>query len=143
MRLLETATPISYPYQGFWGSFGDLIWWFLTLFLIFTYLFVLFAIISDLFRDNTLKGGWKAVWIVFLLFFPIVTALVYLVARGRSMGQRNQAQAAQIREAQSDYVRSLVEPSTPADQIAKAKALLDAGTITPAEFDALKAKALS
>ncbi|WP_051668125.1 MULTISPECIES: SHOCT domain-containing protein [unclassified Microbacterium] len=143
MRLLETATPISYPYQGFWGSFGDLIWWFLTVFLFVTYLFVLFSIIGDLFRDNTLKGGWKAVWIIFLLFLPIVTALVYLIARGRGMGERNQAQAAQVRESQSTYVRSLIEPSTPADQIAKAKALLDAGTITASEYEALKAKALS
>ncbi|MFJ2534614.1 PLDc N-terminal domain-containing protein [Microbacterium maritypicum] len=143
MRLLETATPISYPYQGFWGSFGDLIWWFLTVFLFVTYLFVLFSIIGDLFRDNTLKGGWKAVWIIFLLFLPIVTALVYLIARGRGMGERNQAQAAQVRESQSAYVRSLIEPSTPADQITKAKALLDAGTITPSEYDALKVKALS
>ena len=143
MRLLETATPISYPYQGFSGSFGDLVLWFLTVFLFVTYLFVLFSIIGDLFRDNTLKGGWKAVWIIFLLFLPIVTALVYLIARGRGMGERNQAQAAQVRESQSAYVRSLIEPSTPADQITKAKALLDAGTITPSEYDALKVKALS
>ncbi|AZS48523.1 MULTISPECIES: SHOCT domain-containing protein [Microbacterium] len=143
MRLLETATPISYPYQGFWGSFGDLIWWFLTVFLFITYLFVLFAIIGDLFRDTSLKGGWKAVWIVFLLFLPILTGLVYLIARGRGMGERSREQGERLRESQSEYVRSLIEPSTPADQIAKAKSLLDAGTITASEFDTLKAKALS
>ncbi|WP_337007468.1 PLDc N-terminal domain-containing protein, partial [Microbacterium sp. LB12] len=131
MRLLETITPISYEYQGFWGSFWDIIWWFLTIFIFISYLFVLFAIISDLFRDHKLNGWWKAVWIIFLLFFPIITALVYLIARGRGMGERSQAQAKQLQEAQSEYIKSVAGAgaASPADEIAKARALLDAGTI--------------
>ncbi|WP_337001793.1 SHOCT domain-containing protein [Microbacterium sp. LB12] len=145
MRLLETITPISYEYQGFWGSFWDIIWWFLTIFIFISYLFVLFAIIGDLFRDHKLNGWWKAVWIVFLLFFPIITALVYLIARGRGMGERSQAQAKQLQEAQSEYIKSVAGAgaASPADEIAKARALLDAGTIDQAEYDALKAKALA
>ena len=145
MRLLETITPISYEYQGFWGSFWDIIWWFLTIFIFISYLFVLFAIISDLFRDHKLNGWWKAVWIIFLLFFPIITALVYLIARGRGMGERSQAQAKQLQEAQSEYIKSVAGAgaASPSDEIAKARALLDAGTIDQAEYDALKAKALS
>ncbi|WP_337026918.1 SHOCT domain-containing protein [Microbacterium sp. LB16] len=145
MRLLETITPISYEYQGFWGSFWDIIWWFLTIFIFISYLFVLFAIISDLFRDHKLNGWWKAVWIIFLLFFPIITALVYLIARGRGMGERSQAQAKQLQEAQSEYIKSVAGAgaASPADEIAKARALLDAGTIDQAEYDALKAKALA
>ena len=145
MRFLETITPISYEYQGFWGSFWDIIWWFLTIFIFISYLFVLFAIISDLFRDHKLNGWWKAVWIIFLLFFPIITALVYLIARGRGMGERSQAQAKQLQEAQSEYIKSVAGAgaASPSDEIAKARALLDAGTIDQAEYDALKAKALS
>ena len=145
MRLLETITPISYEYQGFWGSFWDIIWWFLTIFIFISYLFVLFAIISDLFRDHKLNGWWKAVWIIFLLFFPIITALVYLIARGRGMGERSQAQAKQLQEAQSEYIKSVAGAgaASPSDEIAKARALLDAGTIDQAEYDALKAKALA
>lgn len=145
MRFLETITPVeAVEYQGFWGSFWDIIWWFLTLFIFISYLFVLFAIIGDLFRDRKLNGWGKAIWVVFLLFFPFVTALIYLIARGRGMGERSQAQAAELRDAQAEYVKSLGGAgSSPSDEIAKAKALLDSGTISQAEYDALKARALS
>lgn len=129
-------------YQGFWGSFADLIWWFLTFFILFAYLMALFSIIGDLFRDHKLSGWWKAVWIFFLIFFPIVTALVYLIARGRGMGERQVAAAQQYKTAQDDYIKS-VAGTSPTDQIAQAKGLLDSGAISQAEFEALKAKALA
>lgn len=142
MRFIATIND-TVEYQGFWGSFWDIIWWFFTIFIFFAYLMVLFSIITDLFRDHKLSGWWKAVWIVFLLFFPIVTALVYLIARGRGMGQRSQAQAKQLQDAQAEYIKSVTgQASSPAEEIAKAKSLLDAGTITAAEYEALKAKAL-
>lgn len=128
-------------YQGFWGSFWDLIWWFLWAFVFVSYLFALFAIIGDLFRDHQLSGGWKAVWIFFLIFFPIITALIYLIARGRGMGERSAAAARQLRTAQDDYIKQ-VAGTSPSEEIAKAKSLLDAGTISQAEYEALKAKAL-
>lgn len=138
MRLIDATV----EYQGFWGSFWDLIWWFLWAFIFVSYLFALFAIIGDLFRDHKLSGGWKAVWIFFLIFFPIVTALVYLIARGGGMGQRSAEQVRQYKSAQDDYIKQ-VAGSSPAEEIAKAKSLLDAGTITQAEYDALKTKALA
>lgn len=136
-------TTAAVEYQGFWASFGDIIWWFLWIFLFVSYLFVLFAIVGDIFRDHTLGGGWKALWIICLLFFPIITALVYLIARGRGMGRRSQAQAQQLQDAQAAYIQSLAGSPSAADEIAKAKGLLDAGTITPAEYESLKAKALA
>lgn len=144
MRFSETITPISaVEYHGFWGSFWDLIWWFLAVFIFISYLFVLFSVIGDLFRDRKLNGWAKAVWVIFLVFFPILTALVYLIVRGRGMGERSQAQAARYEEAQAAYIKSVAgQTLTPADEIAKAKALLDAGTISQAEFDRLKVKAL-
>jgi hypothetical protein len=138
VRFLDTAV----EYQGFWGSFADLIWWFLWAFIFVSYLFALFAIISDLFRDHTLAGGWKAVWIFFLIFFPIITALIYLIARGKGMGQRANAAAQEYKSAQDDYIKQVAGVS-PSEEIAKAKQLLDAGSITQPEFDALKAKALA
>jgi hypothetical protein len=137
MRYLETV-----EYQGFWGSFWDLVWWFLWAFVFISYLFALFAIIGDLFRDRRLSGGAKAVWIFFLIFFPIVTALVYLIARGHGMGERQASAVTEYRAAQDDYIRSVAGVS-PAEQIAQAKGLLDAGAITPAEYEVLKAKALA
>jgi flagellar biosynthesis/type III secretory pathway M-ring protein FliF/YscJ len=129
-------------YHGFWGSFGDIIWWFITVFVFVAYLWALFAVISDLFRDRKLNGWWKALWIIFLIFLPFLTLLVYLIARGRGMAERSAAQAQQIREAQDAYIKQAAGTSA-TDEIAKAKALLDAGTITQAEYDTIKAKALS
>jgi hypothetical protein len=140
--LTEAVTPISYEYQGFWGSFWDLIWWFLAIFIFFAYLMVLFSIISDLFRDHKLSGWWKALWIVFLLVTTWLGALVYLIARGKGMGERSAAQAQAIHRAQEEYIKQAAGTS-PSDEIAKAKALLDAGTITQAEYDQIKARALA
>jgi len=136
--------PISYEYQGFWGSFWDIIWWFLWAFFFIAYLFALFAVIGDLFRDHKLNGWLKAVWIIFLIFVPFLTLLIYLIARGRGMAERGAAEASQVQKAQEAYIKSVAGGSgaSPAEEIAKAKSLLDAGTITPAEYDALKAKAL-
>ncbi|MGB4779908.1 SHOCT domain-containing protein [Microbacterium sp.] len=138
MRFLDAAV----EYHGFWGSFWDLVWWFLTIFIFVAYLMALFAIIGDIFRDRNLAGGWKAVWIFFLIFFPIITALVYLIARGGGMGERQVAAAKEYKAAQDDYIKQ-VAGTSPADQIAQAKSLLESGAISQAEFETLKAKALA
>ncbi|KAA1423086.1 SHOCT domain-containing protein [Mumia zhuanghuii] len=104
---------------------------------------ILFQIIGDLFRDHDLSGWWKAVWIIFLIIAPFLTALIYVIARGSGMAQR---QAAAIRAARAEtdqYIQQTAGQTSPAHQIETAKALLDSGTITQAEFDQLKAKALS
>ncbi|MBD3942979.1 SHOCT domain-containing protein [Microbacterium sp. NEAU-LLC] len=126
--------------MGFW----DLLAWIFWVFVFVAYLMVVFSIIGDLFRDEKLNGWLKAVWILFLIFVPFITALVYLIARGKGMQERSIAQAQALQAAQQDYIRQTAGTSaSPADEVAKAKALLDAGTITQAEFDSLKAKALS
>ena len=125
---------------------GSWIAWFFWVFVFFAYLMVLFSIIGDLFRDSELSGWLKAVWIVFLIFVPFLTALVYLIARGNGMTKRGLAQAAEQRKLQDEYIRQTAGTAAPAssvDDIAKAKSLLDSGAITQAEFDAIKAKALA
>ena len=124
------------------NNFWNIVWIFLWSFAFIAYLFALFAIIGDLFRDQKLNGWWKAVWVIFLIFMPFLTALVYLIARGRGMAER---QREAMQAAQSDtnsYIRTVAGTSSPADDIAKAKQLLDSGVISQGEFDALKAKAL-
>lgn len=117
--------------------------WFFWLFVFFAYLMVLFSIIGDLFRDDSVNGWLKAVWIIFLIFVPFLTALVYLIARGSGMQKRSIAQAQAMRAQQDDYIRATAGgASSSADEIAKAKGLLDSGVISQTEFDALKAKAL-
>ena len=129
--------------MSFWNSLGDILWWTLWFFAFFAYLWAVIAIITDLFRDHKLNGWWKAVWIIFLIFVPFLTALVYLIARGSGMSERAQKEARQVQAATDDYIRATAGAASPSDEIAKAKALLDAGTISPAEYDQLKARALS
>lgn len=123
-------------------NFWDIVWTFFWTFAFIAYLFALFAIIGDLFRDQKLNGWWKALWILFLLFVPFLTALVYLIARGPGMAERSQKAAQQAQTQTDQYIRTVASTS-PADDIAKAKELLDAGTISQAEFDTLKARALA
>lgn len=128
----------------FWSSFWDIIWWFFWAFVFIAYLFALFAIIGDLFRDRKLNGWWKALWIIFLVFVPFLTALVYLIARGSGMAERSAVQAQQAQSATDSYIQQAAGTSaSPSEEIAKAKALLDAGTITAEEYAKIKVKALA
>jgi ABC-type multidrug transport system fused ATPase/permease subunit len=130
--------------MNFWESFWDVIWWFFWVFAFIAYLMALFAIIGDLFRDHKLNGWAKAVWIIFLIFVPFLTALVYLIARGSGMAERSQKEARHYQAATDEYIRQTAgTAASPADEIAKAKSLLDAGTISQGEYDRLKAKALA
>jgi hypothetical protein len=101
---------------------------------------VVIAIITDLFRDEALNGWLKALWIIALIFVPFLTALIYIIARGKGLAARAQAARGGV-VAEADDYRPAASAS-PSEDIAKAKALLDAGTITQGEFDALKSKAL-
>ena len=121
----------------------DTLWTLVYIFFMIIFFMIFFMVILDLFSDHTLSGWAKAIWIIFLIFFAPITALVYLIARGKSMAERRQAQMAAAQEAQKAYIQSAVGSVSPADQISSAKALLDAGTITQAEFDSLKTKALA
>ncbi|WP_029135589.1 SHOCT domain-containing protein [Nakamurella lactea] len=123
---------------SFWQFFWLLVWAFFFV----CYLMMLFQVIADLFRDRELSGWWKAIWIVCLLIVPLITMLVYLIVRGKGMGDRQIAAAQDARRAADSYIQSVAQTS-PADQIARAKELLDSGAITQPEFDSLKAKALA
>jgi predicted ferric reductase len=123
----------------FGGFFWLLIWSFFFVF----YLMILFHILGDLFRDKGLSGWWKALWVIALIIFPFVSALIYLIARGKGMAER---QAGEIQEAQAatdSYIKQVAGRGDPAQQIATAKGLLDQGTISQTEFDQLKAAALA
>ena len=126
--------------NSFWDFFWLLVW---TFFFV-MYLIILFQIIGDLFRDKDLSGWWKALWIIFLIIFPFLAALIYLVARGKGMAERHAGEMRQAQSATDQYIKSVAsQGSSPADQIALAKGLLDSGAINQQEFDQLKQKALA
>ncbi|QKV57711.1 MAG: SHOCT domain-containing protein [Dechloromonas sp.] len=123
------------------SNFWDFIWLILSTFVFVAYLLILFQIISDLFRDSELGGGSKALWLIGLIFLPMMTALIYVIARGNGMAKRQRAALERSKSEAESYIRQVAGKS-PAEQIADAKALLDAGTISQEEFAKLKAKAL-
>jgi hypothetical protein len=114
----------------------------LSIFFFVIWIWILITILSDLFRDHELSGWWKAVWVLFLVVIPFVTALIYLIARGGGMRDRTiQAQADAKKEFDS-YVRQTAGGASAADELAKLAGLKNAGTITEDEFLTQKAKLL-
>lgn len=125
-------------------SFWDFVWYMVMAFVFIAYLIVLFQIVVDLFRDHELSGWWKAVWILGLIAFPILVALIYLIARGNGMAKRQLASAQVAQQNADAYIKSVAGAgSSPAEQIAQAKSLLDSGAISEEEFAQLKSKALT
>lgn len=123
-------------------NFWDIVLLMASTFFFVAYLMVLFHIVVDLFRDSELGGGYKALWIIGLVFLPVLTALLYILFRGRGIAQR-QRDAMHRAKADADaYIRGVAAKS-PADQISDAKKLLDAGTINADEYSRLKEKALA
>lgn len=124
------------------SNFWDTVWLILMTFVLVAYLLVLFQIIVDLFRDRELGGFSKAVWFLGLIFVPFLTALAYILFRGRGMSERQLAAVHDARAETDAYIRKVAGAKSPTEQIAEAKALLDSGAITADEFARLKAKTL-
>ncbi len=126
------------------NDFGEVLLWSFWFFIWIAALMVWFRCLFDLFGDHTLSGWGKAGWAVLLIFVPWVGALIYLIARGRSMTERQMSKAAELQAAQADYIKQVAgAPASASDQIASAKSLLDSGAIDQSEYETLKAKALS
>jgi hypothetical protein len=124
-------------------SFWEFFWFVVWTFVLFAYLMVLFQIVIDLFRDHALSGWAKAAWIIGLIFLPFLTALIYVIARGPRMSERQLAVAQAAKRDTDSYIRDVAGTKSAAGHIADAKALLDSGAITDPEFQTLKAKALA
>jgi hypothetical protein len=125
-------------------DFWDLLLWSFWFFIWIAAFAVWFRCLFDLFGDSTLSGWAKAGWACLMIFVPWLGALIYLIARGRSMTDRQLAAMSQQQAAQEQYIKQVAgTPTDPVARIAEAKALLDSGAIDEAEFSALKAKALA
>ena len=120
----------------------NIVWSVFWAFAFVSYLIALFSVVGDLFRDRRLNGWLKALWFVFLVFVPFLTVLVYLIARGRGMSERQAAQVKRTQEDTDDYIRNVAGWS-PSDEILKAKSLRDNGTITQQEYEAIKQRAIA
>jgi hypothetical protein len=121
----------------------DVFWTMIVIFAWVIWFWLLITVFADLFRRHDTSGLAKAGWVIFVIVLPFLGVLVYLIANGHGMADRNMKMA-EANQAQMDaYVRSVASTSGAAGEIERAKALLDSGTITQAEFDSIKAKALA
>ena len=127
----------------FGATFLDFLWSLIIIFFMIAFFLILFHVIVDVFRRDDASGWKKAAWILFMVFLPFLGILSYLIVNHEGMTRRSVREAQRSQEQFDSYVQSVAGSGDPASQIAKAKDLLDQGTISQAEFDSLKAKALS
>ena len=125
----------TYPLLG-------VFWTMLEFFLLFIWIMLLFRVFGDIFSSHDMGGFAKALWSIFVIFLPFLGVFVYLIARGDNMAQHAMARAQAQDAAMKDYVKQAAGSSGPADQLAQLASLRDSGAITPAEFEAGKAKIL-
>jgi hypothetical protein len=123
-------------------SFGELLLIVVEVFLFVIWIWILFTIITDLFRDHEMSGWGKAIWILFLVFIPFLTALVYLIARGSGMRDRSIKAQAEAKKHFDDYVRHQAH-TTPADELHKLNELKEKGALSDEEFQKAKDKLLA
>jgi hypothetical protein len=123
-------------------TLGDALLTVLSIFFVVIWIWILIAIIGDLFRDHEQSGWAKAGWVFFLIFVPFLTALIYLIVRGPGMRDRSIRQQAEVRRHMDSYIRETAATS-PVDELHKLSELKDKGAITDAEFEQQKAKLLT
>jgi hypothetical protein len=130
---------LAYDYPVL-GTFMSVLWIFLWI----LWLVLLFRVVLDIFRDRKMGGLAKAVWLIFVLFLPFLGVLVYVIARGRGMGEREIHHVQEQQRAFDAYVRQAAAgaPSS-ADELAKLSELKSKGELTDAEFERAKEKLLS
>ncbi|MFF0431325.1 SHOCT domain-containing protein [Streptomyces sp. NPDC004327] len=124
--------------------FLTMLWFFLWI----MWLFLLFKVFADIFRDDEMSGWGKAGWVIFCIVLPFLGVLVYLIARGKSMTQRDVKQAKETEAAFQDYIRKTAGTTGggeggSAAELARLAELRDRGAITPEEFEKAKAKVLA
>jgi hypothetical protein len=135
MTTKELSVPIAADYP-----FLDILWSMIIFFAWVIWIWIAITVLADVFRRHDIGGWAKAAWVVFVIVIPFLGVLVYLIAEHDGMRERSVKQAESQKQAFDTYVRDAAGGS--AVEIAKGKELLDAGTITQAEFDAIKTKAL-
>jgi Phospholipase_D-nuclease N-terminal/Short C-terminal domain len=123
-------------------SFGDALLLALEIFFFVIWIWILITILTDLFRDHELSGWWKAVWVLFLVFVPFVTALIYLIARGSGMRERALKAQAEAKHHMDAYIQQQAH-SSPADELHKLNDLKEKGAISAEDFEKAKTKLLA
>lgn len=124
----------------FWDVIVSIFWFMLLV----VWIWLLVSILADIFRDHGLSGWGKALWTLFIIVLPWLGAVVYLIARGRSMNERSLAQAERQDQVFRRYVQDAAgsRPSV-AEELAKLADLRQRGAISEQEFEQAKARLLA
>jgi high-affinity K+ transport system ATPase subunit B len=134
MKAMIVAT--SYP-------FLEVFWTMLIFFAFVVWIWILITVMIDIFRRHDASGFVKVLWIIFIIVLPYLGVFIYLIAEHRGMTERSVKEQTEAKAQFDQYVQSVAAKSDPTEQIVKAKQMLDSGTITQAEFDQIKARALA
>ncbi len=118
-------------------TFWDIVWSMVIFFFMIMYLMIFFSIIMDIFRRNDLSGGWKVVWLLAVFIFPFLGLIVYMITRPKMTAQDLQMAV------QAEAAQKAAAAVSPADELKKLQALKEAGVISQAEYDSLKAKIIA
>ena len=121
----------------------EVFWTMLIFFFFIVWLWILFTVFADVFRRSDISGWGKAAWCIFVIVLPYLGVFVYLIAEHRGMTERTIQQQQAAKSQMDHYVQSVAGPADATEQITEAKGLLDRGTISQAEFDQIKQKALA
>jgi hypothetical protein len=132
------ATPLAADYP-----FMDVVWTTLIFVALIMWFWLVIMIFVDIFRRHDMGGFAKAIWIIFIIFIPLLGTLVYLIAYNKGIAERSAKEQAQAQQAFDSHVRDVAGSGGAAGEIERAKGLLDSGAITQDEFDQIKARALS
>ncbi len=125
-------------------SFGDALLTVLELALFFAWLMLLFYIFADIFRSHDMGGVAKTLWIVVIFILPWLGALIYLIARGGGIHERQLAAARQQEDAFRKYVRETAATgSSSTDELERLTELHKNGSLSDEEFATAKAKLLA
>jgi ABC-type multidrug transport system fused ATPase/permease subunit len=124
-------------------SFWDVMWFIFVAYLFIAYLMVLFSVIADIFRNRDSGGFIKALWVIALIFVPFITVFIYVIANSGGMAERESRARRDVRQAQEEYIQQVAGGTSAVDQLTKAKRLVDAGAISTAEYESLKARVLA
>ena len=122
-----------------WDSFVTILWFFLFV----IWIWLLITVFGDIFRSDDLSGGGKALWLIFVILLPYIGVFVYLIARGKEMGEHRMRDMAQREEQMRSYVKDVASSSSTADEIERLAQLQASGAITEEEFRQAKAKLLA
>lgn len=124
--------------------FLEVLWTMILFFAWVAWIWMLVVIIGDVFRRRDIGGWAKAGWCVALIVLPFLGALIYLIVNHDGMAERGIERAALAQQQFDEHIRSVSGAHDGgAAEIERAEQLLARGTITEAEFDALKARTLA